>query len=66
MTSGGLVGRGPSQEIQASAFDGRPSVRDRLKHELAVLDKRRVEVEEALALLDRNPDTERLMDLIRG
>ena len=47
-------------------FDARPNVRDRLEMELAILDQRRAEVEEALRLLDRNPDTERLMDLIRS
>ena len=41
-------------------------LKDRLKLELASLQGRCAEITEALEILDRNPDMDRLMTLIRG
>ena len=41
-----------------------PTIRERMKMNLEAAQKRVVELQEAMALLDKNPDYERLADLL--
>jgi len=60
--SNGLINKYPGD--QAEMMPRKQSIRDRLEMEKTGLERRVADITKALSLLDRNPDTEELMNLI--
>lgn len=57
----GLVGKLAAQHV----WQGTPTLRDQMEQRLAQAQQEVKRVEELLVLLDRNPDFQRMMELLR-
>ena len=60
--SQGLISQFPPGE--SAMISRKQNIRERLEMEKTTLERRVADINKALSLLDRNPDTEELMNLI--
>lgn len=63
---GSLQGQYSGQYGNALSAISQPTVRETLTQRLAKAKQEVAEIEEALDLLNKNPDLQRLIDLLRG